>query len=221
MREGAPRTIPLPAEGQVDIWSANLEGEIGRCAEVLSRAEAKRFSWRNSEGRRRFARSHAALREVVAEYLGVAGADVELTAPYGLAPTVAGGLCVSLTHSEDIALVAVASVPVGIDVETVEVAEDEDLDDLAEVALTDAELKEFRGLATGRPQAFLRLWSRKEAVLKARGQGLGSRLPSDVEAQGRRSEGLTLADFELRPPYLGAVAVQHSRVEITWREWQG
>lgn len=76
----------------------------------------------------------------------------------------------NLTHGRrhDAAVVALG-VEVGVDVE--EFAPP-DRDGVAETVLSAAELAAYRALpATGRDAAFLRAWTRKEAVLKAAGVG--------------------------------------------------
>ncbi|MFD5251589.1 4'-phosphopantetheinyl transferase family protein [Streptomyces bobili] len=78
----------------------------------------------------------------------------------------------SVTHSGDVVGVAVCrGAAVGLDVEDDAIALD--IDAAARTALGDTELSAlYAGPAAGRRTAFLRTWTRKEAVLKALGVGL-------------------------------------------------
>lgn len=211
-----------PALGQIDVWRVDLTGDTGYCAGVLSDAERSRLARRRADARRRFVRSHGALRDIAGAYTGTGAADVELSSVYGTAPCAPGGLHMSLSHCEEVALVAVARSPVGVDAETLAAASDDDLDDLADLVLHPSERAAFDGASGAvRPRAFLRLWTRKEAVLKARGEGLGDRLLSELEVSGLTCGGLALADVDLGfgTPLVGAVALDHHEVCVTVREW--
>ncbi|MFF7850229.1 4'-phosphopantetheinyl transferase family protein [Streptomyces sp. NPDC007910] len=110
----------------------------------------------------------------------------------------------SLSHSGDRVLVAVAPVPVGVDVETV--PEDSLVRDMTG-ALHPRERAELDALpASVRPAAFARCWSRKEAALKVSGVGLarGAAEPY-VGTAGRPAPvpGLRIADL---PPFEGHAA---------------
>lgn len=214
--------LGLPGTGAVDVWRVELSGDTGYCAGVLSSAERSRLARRRGDARRRFVRSHGALRDIAGAYMHTRAADVELYCAYGAAPCTPGGLCVSLSHCEEVALIAVARCPVGVDTETLAAAGDDDLDDLADLVLHPRELAAFeRAGIAHRAQAFLRLWTRKEAVLKARGEGIGDRLLSELEVGGATCGGLSLADLDLGSgtPLVGAVALNHPEVRVTVREW--
>jgi 4'-phosphopantetheinyl transferase len=89
----------------------------------------------------------------------------------------ADGVELSITHSGDLVGVAIADVPVGIDVERIDPALDVDV--LARMVLTPdeaQELKEYDGL--NKIRAFTTYWTRKEAVVKATGEGLRTDLRS-------------------------------------------
>ncbi|MFF4187557.1 4'-phosphopantetheinyl transferase family protein [Streptomyces sp. NPDC001691] len=87
---------------------------------------------------------------------------------------------ISISHTEGCGMLAVARVPVGVDVEVVR---EFPIEELAPTALTESE----RGVVLGaegdaRTRAFLRCWTRKEAVLKAVGVGITTDL-SQVETR--------------------------------------
>ncbi len=90
-------------------------------------------------------------------------------------PHLAGtqSLTFNLSHADDLALYAIASGrEVGIDLEST--ARDVDIDGVARTAFSTVECECLAALAPGlRRAAFFRLWTRKEAYVKARGDGFG------------------------------------------------
>lgn len=76
---------------------------------------------------------------------------------------------VSVTHSASTVAVALGHVRLGVDVEDLPLVPD--LPGLAAVVTTTAELAELKGAGPDLPIAFQRWWTRKEAVLKAGGEG--------------------------------------------------
>jgi 4'-phosphopantetheinyl transferase len=176
--------------------------------------------------RDRFVAAHAFLRGVLGRALGVTPAEVALGArpctvcgePHGK-PVLAGpgsGLAFNLAHAGDLVLVALAlDGEVGVDVE--EPAAAEGLETIAGDYLTAGERAAIATLAAAdRAPARIAHWTRKEAWLKARGDGL-NRSPATVELpigvidDGRER---TVADGDRRwsvidlvaPGAIGAVA---------------
>lgn len=78
---------------------------------------------------------------------------------------------ISISHTSGCGMLAVAAVPVGVDVERVR---DIRVRDLAPTVLTPSEARWLDGLLAGDAprRAFLRCWTRKEAALKAVGVGV-------------------------------------------------
>jgi phosphopantetheine--protein transferase-like protein len=109
-----------------------------------------------------------------APYLGVSPESVRVArGPTGKPELEGSNLAVSLVHSGAAVLVAIASAgDVGVDVEVL----GRDITDweLVEQALTKGERDRLQALPDGeRTESFLRSWTRKEAILKAAGTGLG------------------------------------------------
>ncbi|SEQ91048.1 4'-phosphopantetheinyl transferase [Streptomyces radiopugnans] len=82
---------------------------------------------------------------------------------------------ISISHTTGLGLLAVSPFPVGVDVEAVRQVR---TDELADTTTTPAERHALLAQppGTARSTAFLRCWTRKEAVLKATGVGIGSDL---------------------------------------------
>lgn len=217
-----------PTAGAVDVWRVRLgEADVA----TLSAAERARADRRRGDDRRRFAASHTAIRAIVAEYVGVMPAELRLAAPYGEKPRVAGAeLELSLAHSGDLALVAVAGSPVGVDFEVVDDLPDDEIDDLAEFTLTERELAALAALEPHlRRRAFLRAWTRKEACLKAVGRGLGDRSLAEIDVGDEPYErialtdeaitSVTVVDLEPAPGFVGAVALAADTVALALYDW--
>ena len=138
------------------------------------RARAERFAV--EDVKRRFVLSHAALRLILARRLGGDWRDIRYdTVANGkpcLAGSAAGRLEFNMSHSGDLMVVALsADRPVGVDVEAWRTIDR--LRGLAETILAARELAVFDGLSSGdASRVLLRLWTFKEAVVKALGLGL-------------------------------------------------
>ncbi|WP_296370722.1 4'-phosphopantetheinyl transferase superfamily protein [Pseudonocardia sp.] len=123
----------------------------------------------------RYLAAHALTRLVLAELLGASpsGLVFDRTCrcgqPHGK-PTLPGGPHFSLTHAGELVGLAVhAGGPVGLDVEQVRAMKD--LPSMARHVCSPAELQAAGPPA---PAEFFRAWTRKEALLKATGEGLSS-----------------------------------------------
>ena len=145
----------------LDVWRFGYDDDVD--ASLLSddeRRRADRFA--TPALRARFVAQRAIVRELLAPYLGVAPRDIAFSRGTRGKPFV-DGAHFNLSHSDDLALLAVAPFAVGVDVERVGHV---DPHKLARVVLAPAEA------ACLEPRAFLRVWCRKEAYLKATGAGL-------------------------------------------------
>lgn len=188
--------LRMPEGNQVHVWAASLEvSESVRSLfeKTLSDdelARAARFHF--EEHRNRYLAAHGWLRQLLAGYLGISAATVKFVdSPLGkpgLAPSVnAGGLHFNLTHSEGLALVAIArGRAVGIDLERVRPLND--AEEMVARFFSQRENAAFRRLPEEqKPLAFFNLWTRKEAWLKATGEGIGHLL-NQVEVSFRPGE---------------------------------
>ncbi|MEU9431859.1 4'-phosphopantetheinyl transferase superfamily protein [Streptomyces sp. NPDC048252] len=197
----------------VQVWWARLEDARTGLRALLDPVERVRYeSTVDPAGRGRFLVGCALSRLVLGELLGLPPADVPLRrvcprcgGPHGkvhlaLPPDGPAGtpaaydhsVAFSVTHSGALVGVAVCrDGEVGLDVEESHV--DMDVDSAARVALSDAELAALYARPTAERQpAFLRTWTRKEAVLKALGVGLGVPL-RELEVSGPEQPPAVLA----------------------------
>jgi 4'-phosphopantetheinyl transferase len=139
-------------------------------------ARARRFRQTRDQDRFRVARG--GLRSLLARYLGVEPADLSFDyGPRGK-PALAGAVDIhfNLAQSRGLALVAVTRLgDVGVDVEQLRPVRD--ADGIAERFFSPAEKAGLQTLpARQKSAAFFNLWTRKEAWLKATGEGITERL---------------------------------------------
>lgn len=180
----APRSLPLLDE-EIHLWRADalsFSMHERMLTALLTEAElekANRFRQRPDRSRSILAR--AVLRDILGRYME--------TDPQGLQFLVTGhGKPIlnpevhsdaphfSVSHSGNVVLFAFARrYDVGVDVEAIR--SDLDVIEIAERFFAPSEIDELMALsAKSRLRAFFDGWSRKEAYLKARGEGIGSGL---------------------------------------------
>ena len=194
----------LPEIGTVHVWLADLGEFDGTPATPADKARAQRFM--QEDDRRRFLAGRALARGVVVGYLGWPPAEVTFALAASGKPYLCecGGpdLRFNLSHSGELVALAVAvGDEVGIDIEA---AAPGHADELVSIVLSGQELEAFARLPSmRRPAAFLRCWTRKEALLKAAGTGLACdpRLLT-VGWEATRSQAVAM------PNQLGGFAVQ-------------
>jgi phosphopantetheinyl transferase len=138
------------------------------------RARAERFVV--DHVKRRFVLSHAALRLILAQRLGGDWRDIRYDTVANGKPCLAGSAAgrpeFNMSHSGDLMVVALSDDrPVGIDVEAWRPIDR--VRGLAETILAARELAVFDGLSPDEAsRVLLRLWTFKEALVKALGLGL-------------------------------------------------
>src|SRR2546428_9498351 len=172
MASDIPR-VARPTARDVHVWRIELLGDADRHVASLSPGEHTRLERLRGERRERFAISHGAMRQVLGAYLGCAPVDVPLESPDGQPPTMAR-LELSLTHCGQLALLAVAITPVGVDVQATSNVEADPLAELAKATLTPAEMRQFRGTPPkDQARAVLRTLGGQGAGRKTRGPDPG------------------------------------------------
>ena len=174
---------PMISREEVHVWRIDLTHADAIDFSVLSDGElerAARFHFENDRSRFKVAR--AALRSILGRYAQlVPDALVFRQNAYGkpfLTNPRTAGLHFNLSHSKDVALLAVSRErEVGIDVEFMR--PDFTTQEVADHFFSAAEVATLAGVeARLRTRAFFNCWTRKEAYIKARGEGLSLSLDS-------------------------------------------
>jgi 4'-phosphopantetheinyl transferase len=210
---------PRP-RGIVDVWPMSLVGDPEHHLGLLSGAELARYGRRRGEQARRFAIAHGRMREVLGRYVGCAPDEVPVSARHGEPPYLRG-LCLSLSHSEDLALLAVGRSAVGVDIEDAETDSDEEISDVALLTLSPRELAVVAGTRQrDRVRAWLRFWARREAVLKARPDALADRSISDLDVSQSTVLDVAVEDLDLGPRYVGALAHAGTETNVVVKDLQ-
>lgn len=180
-----PPSLAL-SDDRVDVWRVSLEmpeRERDRLAASLSAEEWERASrFRQSVDRARFVAARGALRSILGRCLGVEPSCLRFSnGPFGkpalAGPPGASAVEFNVSHSGELALVAASfGRRLGVDLERIDVRRSEQ--EIAERFFSRREVAALRALPRDRQtDAFFACWTRKEAYLKARGDGLS--LPLD------------------------------------------
>jgi len=172
--------LDLP-EDEVQLWRADLEAlgaEESRWQEVLSSDELTRASrFHFARDRQRFVAARALLRMILGSYLATDPGGLNFCYSKkekpSLGPEHAGsGITFNLSHSGGIALFAFTrGRDIGVDVE--QVRRDSDLEAIARRFFSKHEQSQLADVPLQeKVDAFFRCWTRKEAYIKATGDGL-------------------------------------------------
>ena len=196
------------AAGEVHSWCVSLDVSSDAYARLHAalawdeRSRSARF--RFERDRRRFVVARAALRDVLGRYLGTPADEIRFAYnAFGkpeLSPEFGSRLRFNLSHSADLALIAVAAdADVGVDLECVR---EENYAEIARHFFSSGEVDQLNTVPRHlQARAFFNCWTKREAYVKARGAGLTD---GPVEPCGRWSF------FRLTPApaYIGALAVE-------------
>ncbi|HYX30787.1 MAG TPA: 4'-phosphopantetheinyl transferase superfamily protein [Pyrinomonadaceae bacterium] len=220
---------PAIWQNEVHVWRARLDVawswafDEALCLE--DRARADRFKFESD--RRKFCAARASLRLILARYLQVKPSRLKLeTGEFGkpfLADKNQGqGLRFNLSHSHQLALIAVTRErEVGVDIEFMR--SDFVTNEVATHFFSRAEVEQFNVVPPeSRTCAFFNCWTRKEAYIKARGEGLYCPLDQfdvsvapdtpamllDSRVAPRDAQRWTFSDISAGDRYAGAIAVE-------------
>ena len=163
------------ASGAVDVWSILLPREPPRTASLSADERARAGRFVRELHRARFIGCRHAMRCILASYRGCQPGDLEIVsdAANGKPSLAAGdGLEFNLAHCDDRALLAVASQPVGVDLELTERRIDPQTVAARFFSPRERDMVEGASDQAGARRAFLRIWAAKEATLKLIGIGL-------------------------------------------------
>jgi 4'-phosphopantetheinyl transferase len=233
---------PLPPEAielnddEVHVWlvdAGTADFAQDRLAASLSEDEQERASrFKFDKDRRLYTTAHAGVRSLLSIYLKVEAGEIRFFSgangkPALAAPLAATGLEFNLSHSNELALVAVArGKAVGVDVECCK--RKFDFEEIARRFFTAGEVAALLELPEPlQREAFFKCWTSKEAFLKAKGTGLSGKL-DEVEislAADRQVRinanvaGWSLTELVPGAEYEGALVVQGPPRQIRCYRW--
>lgn len=217
------------APDEVHLWRVDLEavaGEEAHWSTIVSddeRARGARFHF--AIHRQYFIAGRAILRRVLAAYLAADPGDLKFSYSAKNKPALAGPhldqISFNVSHSGEMALVAVTQHrQVGVDLEFIR--HDFDTAAIATRFFSAVEQEQLAALPPDeRHETFFRCWTRKEAYIKATGDGLSLPLhqfdvsiaPRDQNAllaarpDAAESKRWCLRDVDVKSGYAGAICV--------------
>jgi 4'-phosphopantetheinyl transferase len=231
------------ARDDVHLWRAALDlapSAAEKLRRTLSPDELSRAArFRFPETQRRFTAARAILRDILARYIGREPARLEFGyqprgKPFLAAGSGAAGLKFNLAHSHGMALCGITlGREVGVDLELVRPSLDHEK--IAERFFSAAETAALRDLPPElRAESFFRCWARKEAYIKARGEGLAISLSSfavslapgeppallSVRDDPSELERWTLVPLPPIAGYAAALAVEGRGLRLNLWDWQ-
>ena len=183
---GWPTQLTFPEPSEVQVWvlsSALTDADLGTLSASLTPEESERAQrYRFAKDKNQFMASRGLLRQLIGSYLGEDPRKIQLRLSAKAKPElslISRGLDLrfNVAHSGALILFAFTNGRrMGVDVE--EVRNDFETTEIAKRFFSSAEQEALRRLpASERHQAFFRCWTRKEAYIKAVGDGLS--LPLD------------------------------------------
>jgi len=220
------------------VWFARLDrtpARLARMRTILDPDEIARADRFLAEVHcNRFIAARALLRDLLAGYLGQPPQTIRFAYNEWGKPTLATGfvardLRFNLSHSQGLAMYAfVLEHDVGVDLEMIRAGVADER--VAENFFSLWEVETLRALPREhQAEAFFNCWTRKEAYVKARGQGLSIDLKSfdvslvpGVEAKILRGDdclGWSLVSFKLDRDCVAAMAIQGSGLQIARPRW--
>jgi len=170
---------PAIWQNEVHVWRARLDTQwswaFDEALSLDDRARADRFRFESD--RRKFCVARASLRLILGRYLKTKPGRLQLDTtqygkPYFADQKLSQGLRFNMSHSHQLALIAVTRErEVGVDLEYMR--SDFVTDEVATHFFSRSEAEDFCAVSPEmKTQSFFNCWTRKEAYIKARGEGL-------------------------------------------------
>lgn len=234
-----PARFPAIGRGVVVVWNLWIGGtpDAERARTVLAGDElARAASFVYDVHRNRYVAGRLALRELLGRYLDLPPSAVQFRySKYGKPELPGSTLRFNVAHSEDLAVIGLtAQDRLGVDVERFR--ELQDIAGVARSVFSERELDVFQALPGAlKIEGFFNCWTRKEAFVKAVGEGLSHPLdgfdvtlrPGEavrlLEVEGSTARAAEWSLFDLRPidGWVGAVAVENPEAALVHAGWLG
>ncbi|WP_432810160.1 4'-phosphopantetheinyl transferase family protein [Pantanalinema sp. GBBB05] len=235
----APPTLTL-LEHHVHVWRSSLQRSATELAELIQtlspdeqqRAERFRFPIHQQ----RFIAGRGILRSLLSQYLQCDPASLNFRYGTQGKPELQVAaeqphLQFNLAHSDDLAVYAIArTAPVGIDLEKIRAIAD--LSQLTHRWFSAQEHAAIQAVSpTEQAATFFQYWTCKEAVLKARGQGVGELKLVEIALDNNRGNPVWLQPepdlmptWQLRlftpaPDFIAALAVHTPQLQVAFWQW--
>lgn len=231
--------LPLSSES-IEIWQIRLdiaEDRLPGLSELLCEEERARVNRFTSERKaREFIITRASLRRILGDITGTDPQKLSFSYEAHGRPVLdgqdeTGRICFNVTHSHLISLIAVTlDRQLGVDIE--KIRDDVDHRNLARRYFSPAEYQALQRYQTElQLQAFFATWTRKEAIVKALGDGIAFGLKEfDVSVEPdhppyllathwdpEEAPAWSLLNIDTDPGYVATLATRGSRPRIHYR----
>ncbi len=214
------------SDPRIHVWRIDLDDVKELVGDNLTPKESARAErMTHLDDRRRFVVARSLLRSILADVLGAVDdpKGTSLRLAYGPAgkPFLLDDpqLHFNVSHSEKIAVIAVTRVgEVGIDVERQRAMAD--MEDVARLVFDEAERTALRACPTSqRESVFYRIWTRKEALLKAVGFGLPALTDPDAASLSHAGNGWLVTSLPHLDGYAAALARPRHAAGLSLWSW--
>lgn len=214
-------------KNEVHVWRIQISKQIvltSRLSALLDDVEKLRGNkYLHDRDRNRFVVSRAAQRIILGWYLGIDPGKLKFKTGDNKKPFIAANndhsIQFNISHSGDWIVLAVSKEVVGSDIEYID--PNFDFDDILPEHFSTAESRYVN--AQDKLQRFYELWTRKEALLKATGQGLGEHLKDTSALTGTNAMHPSLLGntanwqiqtFNLDKDYVASIAAKGNNVRL-------
>jgi 4'-phosphopantetheinyl transferase len=242
------KLLPIPqllnrdlGTNEIHIWCASLNQPVLRFQWLLSideRMRAERFHFETD--RKRFIVRRGILRMILGHYLDIEPSRLQFCYGENGKPALAdifgkGTVQFNLSHSEGVALYAFTrDREIGVDIELIR--DISEMEQIAERFFSTREKAVFHTLTNSRrKKAFYNCWTRKEAFIKATGEGLSLSLdgfdvslaPGEpasllrIEGDRKAASRWSIQEVETAIGFAGAVAMEGQIGRISNQQWSG
>ena len=243
----SPSLSPLPLDielptNEIHVWCASLDQPVSRFQrqkKLLSPDEsirAERFYFEID--RKRFIACHGILRTILGFYLGIEPSALQFCYGKNGKPALVdafgnGTIHFNISRSEGLALFAFTrGREIGVDIE--HIRDIPEMEQIAERFFSAKENGAFRTLPESKKkEAFFNCWTRKEAFIKAIGEGLSypldkfvvSMVPGEparllrIEEDSKGASRWSIQDLKPAPGYAAAFAVEGQSCPLHCWQW--
>lgn len=215
----------------VDVWQGGLQWPLNRWQFMFNllsadeRLKAERYA--TEQARHRFVIFRGMLRQTLASYLSLAPEELKFElGEFGKPYLANGDLYFNLSHTADDWLLAVANfAPIGVDLEIIRPRTQ--LQNLVDRCFSERESAYWQALPGDQQlEAFFRLWTKKEAFVKAVGRGLALGLENcefeprpagqllAIPSEYGEASAWTVREFVLAPALTGALVTPNRDYEL-------
>ena len=219
-----------PFAGSIHIWRLQLSQHLrltDKFSELLTEDEiARSKSYLDEKDRQRFILSRGMLRSILAKYLSEPAENIRFAKDENNKPFIrikTTEVHYNIAHAGDWVLIAVSGSPVGIDVE--QIRDDLDYGEILPLCFNGDEAASIHS-----QKQFYKLWTRKEALVKATGKGIDNDLSfvpcmdgshyAQREKIGSDKDWI-VSSFEMTEGYTGSIACNPSAQDYLFFEASG